>query len=449
MAYVFVLAKDGTKLMPTHPAHARKLLKKGKAVIASHHPFTIRLTRESEKNTQPIELCMDTGSQHIGISVKSEKHEYLEAQFDNLSDEKERHDAQRKTRRSRRSRKRYRKARFSNRKKEKKWIAPSLQHKADNHERIARKICQYCPVKVIWVEVGTFDTQLLAATEKAETKPEGKDYQQGDRLGYRNTREAVFARDSYTCQICHKGIRDGAILRIHHIGFLKKDRSNRMDNLLTVCTKCHTAKNHKPGGKLYGLKPKLKTFRGAAFVNTVRWLIVDQLKLIGSEVRTTYGYLTKESRIVRNIPKSHAFDAYAMGDFHPKHCSSFEHYAKRRRNGRKLEKFYDAKYVDIRDGEKKSGSQLSSGRTNRSEPRTGEKNERIYRGEKTSRGRRTIRKKRYPLQPGDTVLYAGQLMTVKGMHCHGTRAILANGKSVSVEKLTCIHHAGGWAPAKS
>lgn len=40
-------------------------------------------------------------------------------------------------------------------------------------------------------------------------------------------------------------------------------------------------------------------------------------------------------------------------------------------------------------------------------------------------------------------------MTVKGTHCHGTRAVLASGKSVSVEKLTCVRHAGGWTLLKN
>ena len=56
MQDVFVIALDGTKLMPTNRAKARKLLKKGKAIIHKHSPFTIRLTYESEKNVQPIEF---------------------------------------------------------------------------------------------------------------------------------------------------------------------------------------------------------------------------------------------------------------------------------------------------------------------------------------------------------------------------------------------------------
>jgi hypothetical protein len=38
-----------------------------------------------------------------------------------------------------------------------------------------------------------------------------------------------------------------------------------------------------------------------------------------------------------------------MGEFHPKHRHQEEHFKKRRRNNRVLSKFYDAKYLDVRD----------------------------------------------------------------------------------------------------
>lgn len=113
---VAVISKTGERLMPTSEHRARKLLKSGKAIKHSYHPFTIQLTERETGDIQPIELCMDTGYIHIGISVKSEKHEYLAEQIDTLTDEKARHDACRMYRRQRRSRKRYRQPRFNNRK---------------------------------------------------------------------------------------------------------------------------------------------------------------------------------------------------------------------------------------------------------------------------------------------------------------------------------------------
>ena len=361
---VFVLAHDGTPLMPTFNwKKVRKMLKNGKAVIAKHDPFTIRLTYESAMNTQPVEFCCDAGEAHIGISIKSEKHEFVHEQRDNLADEKERHDDQRKYRRARRNRKRYRKPRFDNRKKEEGTLAPSVQHKKDNHVRLYKKYKEVCPVSSVTVEVGCFDTQALMATEAGRPIPEGADYQHGPRFGYDNLREAVFARDKYTCIVCKSTIgkrkmpdgtfkSDSVILRMHHLGFKTGDRTDRMDNLVTVCTRCHTASAHQPGGALYELEPKLNKFTGAAFMNQVRWRIVNEIREIDPsvEVHITYGAVTKRERISRRMEKSHANDAYCMGKYRPKHKAKFTHFRKHRKNDRRLQKFYDAKYVDSRTG---------------------------------------------------------------------------------------------------
>lgn len=114
---IFVISKHGERLMPTTCyGKVRHMLKDGRAVIVSRNPFTIQLTHETTAYTQPLELCVDAGYQHIGVSLKSETREYLAEQYDLLQHEKERHDDRRKHRRTRRNRKRYRKPRFDNRK---------------------------------------------------------------------------------------------------------------------------------------------------------------------------------------------------------------------------------------------------------------------------------------------------------------------------------------------
>ena len=115
---VNVISKNGKRLMPTFRfGKVRHLLKNGQAVIIKHEPFTIQLTYDTSENVQDIEICVDAGYQHIGVSVKSEKAEYVSHQYDLLKDEKIRHDKQRKYRRERRNRLRYRAPRFNNRKK--------------------------------------------------------------------------------------------------------------------------------------------------------------------------------------------------------------------------------------------------------------------------------------------------------------------------------------------
>ncbi|MCH3999128.1 MAG: RNA-guided endonuclease IscB [Lachnospiraceae bacterium] len=344
----YVLAADGSPLMPTYNiSKVRRMLKDGRAVIAGHKPgFTIRLTYalpdQKTPHTQKIELCEDTGYQHIGVSVKSKKHEYVHLQVDTLADEKNHHDAQRRYRRNRRNRLRYRAPRFDNRTHSKKpgWIAPSLQHKADIHVRLVSTFQKVLPICDVYLEVGTFDTQVLEAKEKGLPIPEGSDYQHGTRYGIATLREAVFYRDGYKCQCCGKGIKDGRILRVHHIGYWKtpSDHTDRMGNLITVCTKCHTAANHKKGGKLFGWKPKMMPLTGAAFMNTVRWKIVQAVKDLDSNltVHATYGADTKLSRRDHSITKTHANDAYCMGMFQPGHRAPEQLLKKKRRNNRVL-----------------------------------------------------------------------------------------------------------------
>ena len=189
-------------------------MKDGKAKIVKHHPFTIQLLYDSKTNTQPIEICEDVGYNYIGISVKSESHEYVSAQYDTLQDEKEHHDDCRKYRRTRRNRLRYRKPRFDNRKRGEGWLAPSLRHKKELNVNVVKMYCAVMPITHATVEVGSFDTMLVKAIQEGKAIPEGADYQKGPRYNLATLREAVFYRDNYTCQVCGRKVADGAILHI-------------------------------------------------------------------------------------------------------------------------------------------------------------------------------------------------------------------------------------------
>lgn len=451
----YVLAADGSPLMPTYNIRkVRHMISDGRAVIAGHKPgFTIQLTydlpEQEEAHTQDIEICEDTGDHHIGVSLKSEAHEYVHAQYDLLLDEKQRHDDCRRYRRTRRNRLRYRKARFDNRNKPQGWFAPSIENKTLRHVDLISSYRKVLPITSVTLETAAFDTQLLEAQQSGKDLPEGEDYQRGPKYQLNNLREAVFTRDRYTCQICGKSVKDGAILRVHHALYWKNDHTDRLSGLLTVCTTCHTSKNHKPGGKLWGITPKVGSMASAAFMSQIRWHILELCReqFPDMVIHITNGAATKQTRRYLRIKKTHANDAYCMGKFHPLHKAEERHYTKRRRNNRVLSKFYDAKYTDIRDGAKKSGSQLGTNRTNRSEPRCSDKNERIFRGVKTAKGRVATRRRRYPIQAGDVVTYNGTKRIVKGVH-NGTNVEFEpdgmTPKSAALRKVTVIYKTGGW-----
>ena len=456
MSAVYIISKNGERLMPTvRYGNVRHFRKDGKAIVFSRHPFTIQLTYDTSEFVQPIEIGVDSGYEHVGVSVKSEKREYLSAQFDLLPDEKSRHDDCRKYRRTRRNHLRYRKCRFLKNIKPEGWIAPSLSHKAEAQEQIIKNICAVAPINKVTVEVGQFDTALLKAMQTGQDIPHGKDYQYGQLYFADNLRAAVFQRDNYICQICGKSaIKDKVILHTHHALFWKHRHANTLNELITVCDHCHTPSNHQPGGKLWGLEPKVSRLEGATFMNIVRWKIINDLivSLQGVEVCHTYGAVTSRKRKNNAINKSHAMDAYCIGDFLPLHQSVTEYYKKRRRNNRCLEKFYDAKIIDTRDNSVKSGKELSCNRTNRREPRNSKKSFRKYRGTVVKHGSRAIRKQRYFIQAGDMVSFKEYTVPCHGTMSGGKSILLLSAKesptgkaiTASPKKVKLLYHVSGW-----
>ena len=115
-----------------------------------------------------------------------------------------------------------------------------------------------------------------------------------------------------------------------------------------------------------------------------------------------------------------------------------------RRNNRVLSKFYDATYIDIRDGKKKKSNALGCNRTKRRESRRSEKNERIYRGKKMSKGRIVLRTKRAVIRPGDIVYVGKKKYIVASSKNLGKQLKLADGSLLTTSKVTKIIHCGGW-----
>ena len=260
---------------------------------------------------------------------------------------------------------------------------------------------------------------LVKAIEEGKVTPEGADYQKGPRYNLATLREAVFYRDNYTYQVCGRKANEGAILHVHHMFYWMSRHGNSLSELVTACEKCHTPANHQKGGKLYGFGENIKfaNLSGAAFMNTVRWQIVNELYAAFGKpfVTFTYGAMTKEKRIALHLEKSHNNDAYAMGSFHPVDRCAFEHYEKVKRNNRILEKFYDSRYVNIRTGEVASGKELFNGRINRNHKKDSE-NLHKYRGKRIRKGYRALRRKKVALNPGDLVSLNGETLIVHGTH---------------------------------
>lgn len=438
---VYVINQHEQPLMPTTPRKARLLLKTGKAIIHSRNPFTLQLIYGSSGYTQPVSLGIDSGYETIGFSAVNDREELIGGEGNLLKGVSQRLSEKRQYRRQRRNQKRHRKPRFDKRKRPQGWLAPSIQHKLDTHHKLINRVKRILPVKQVVIEVAAFDTQKI-------NNPDihGQQYQQGQQHGFSHLREYILHRDAHKCQNpnCQNKAKQ-PILQVHHLGYWKGDRSDRPGNLVTLCHKCHTPANHKLGKLLHGWQPKVKSMRPAAFMS-----IVWKRLAFESAAKFTFGADTKDKRRECGLEKSHHNDAFVIagGTTQQQRYPTMQ-FEQIRRNKRSLEQFYDAKYIDIRDGQVKSGTELSSGRRTRNKNLSGE-NLRQYRGHKVTAGRRAIKRQRYPYKQHDLVLFEGRIYPVVGMQSKGKRVSLkpypdcpTKYKTASVSAVIPIRKLGG------
>ena len=296
---VFVINQRNQPLMPCTPRKARLLLKTNKAKVVNRTPFTIRLTTATGETKQDITLGVDPGSKIVGLSATTEKEVLFEAEVILRNDIVELLATRKSLRRGRRNRKtRYRQPRFLNRKKKKGWLAPSIENKIQMHIKAINLICRILPITKIIVEVAQFDIQKIKNPDI-----QGKDYQEGDQLGFWNVREYVLWRDNHRCR-GRKNCKN-KILNVHHIES-RKTGGDAPGNLITLCVDCH--KDYHKGTLKLDIK-RGKSFKDATFMGIMRWAFCRRLEELYADVSLTYGYLTKHTRIQNNLKKSHAVDA--------------------------------------------------------------------------------------------------------------------------------------------
>ena len=302
---VYVLNKDGHPLMPTeNHGKVRILLKQKKAKVIKRCPFTIQLVYNSKNYTQNITLGVDSGSKHIGLSATTKEKELYSADVELRTNVSELISTRCESRKSRRSRKtRYRKPRFMNRvaHKKKRWLAPSIVQKIQCHLTVIEKVHKILPITNIIIETASFDIQKIKNPNIA-----GKEYQEGEQLGFWNIREYVFFRDNYTCQCCDGKSKD-KILNVHHIES-RKVGGNAPNNLVTLCETCHN-NYHKGIVKLPKKIQRGMKFNHTAFMGIMRKSLYNELKAIYPDVKNTYGYITKNVCITNKLPKTHYIDA--------------------------------------------------------------------------------------------------------------------------------------------
>ncbi|MFI5800277.1 RNA-guided endonuclease IscB [Streptomyces sp. NPDC051677] len=332
-AFVAVLDRCGVPLMPCHPARARELLAKGRAVVARHTPFVIRLRdRVAKDSVVPgVAVRIDPGSKGTGIAVTVD--------FDAASSEDgagcttrrglvaielrhrgaQIHKAmvQRAAyRRARRSRNlRYRAPRFDNRNRSGGWLAPSLQHRVDTTDSAIQRLIRYFPVSELHVERVSFDTHAMS---QGKACLEAVEYRQGTLAGY-EVRQYLLEKWGRKCAYC--GISD-VRLQVEHIQPRIHGGSDRISNLTLACAPCNGQKgkqsvtdflSHRPAALKRILAEVKLPLRDAAVMNATRWRIVDQLRATGLPVSSWSAGRTQYNRVSHGLAKTHTLDALAVG----------------------------------------------------------------------------------------------------------------------------------------
>ena len=305
---VYVISQSGKALMPTsRHGKVRHLLREGKARVVRREPFTIQLLYDSKEYTQPVTLGVDAGTGHVGLSATTEKTELFASEVTLRRDITSLLAARREARRTRRFRKtRYRAPRFDNRRRKEGWLAPSVEQAVQSHLSLIRKVHSFLPVTQTVMEVAQFDTQLLKNPDI-----QGEQYQQGEQMGFWNTREYVLFRDGHTCQHCH-GKSGDKVLNVHHIES-RQTGGDAPNNLITLCETCHKAYHR---GKIQLKIKRGASLRDAALMSIMRWTVYNRAKEEFGNVRLTYGFFTKNIRIQHGLEKSHAVDARCISG-HP------------------------------------------------------------------------------------------------------------------------------------
>ncbi|GHO80798.1 hypothetical protein KSD_85690 [Ktedonobacter sp. SOSP1-85] len=290
--------------MPCRPVVARLLLKQGKAKVRRRTPFTIQLLAPPEQGyTQPLTHGVDTGSSVIGSTVADTmgKVFYLsEVQVRNdIAETMKERATKRRNRRARKTR--YRSARWLNRRNSIKQgrFSPTMRSKIDAHLREIRFVQSLLPITSMVLETGTFDPHALKHPEVLHKKWL---YQKGVNYGYANTKAYVLTRDGYTCQHCAGKSKDKR-LEVHHLVFRSQNGSDEEANLLTLCKTCHDGLHAgtvtlKHTGKHKG------DLRHATQMNSIRVQLLQRV-----EAEETWGFVTKEHRLLAGLPKEHMFDA--------------------------------------------------------------------------------------------------------------------------------------------
>ena len=320
--YAFVLDADGKQLAPTKEVKAWYMIRKGKARLVSKYPMVIKLNHvisDDDICKDEIRCGIDDGALHTGIALvqkcRTKNKVLFKGTIEQRNDVKHLMDVRRGYRRYHRYHKRYRKVRFDNRSssKRKGRVAPSILQKRQATMRVIHHLNKWINITSYWLEDVAIDIRALTDGYK----PYRWQYQKSNRLD-ENIRKAVIMRDGFECMECG---RSNTVLEVHHIKPRRCNGSNTLDNLITLCSKCHQRTKGREEQYMQHYFDMLgssdnKNLAYASHVMIGKKWLREQLSELGV-LHLTNGGNTANKRIDWDIEKTHSNDAVCITDLKP------------------------------------------------------------------------------------------------------------------------------------
>jgi 5-methylcytosine-specific restriction endonuclease McrA len=318
MSQILVVDQLRRPLMPTTPARARLLLKRGKAAILRRFPLVLVLREvQPDAVVEPLWVKLDPGSKASGMAVVHDQTgevvwaAELTHHSEHIREALSKRHAVRRARRSRHTR--YRAPRYANHRRPVGWLAPSLLSRVVHLLSWVERLRHWCPIGAISQELVRFDLQALENPEI-----QGIGYQRGT-LFETEVKEYLLVKWKHRCAYCSAG---ETRLEIDHVHPRSRGGSNRVSNLVLACRSCNEAKADQSIEVFLAERPEQLArilaqlqmpLADAAAVNSTRRRLYDALQACGLPVELGTGGRTRWNRSRQGLPKTHWIDAAAVG----------------------------------------------------------------------------------------------------------------------------------------
>ena len=316
-----VIDAEYRPLAPCSPRRARILVQQGKAHGRHRHGvYYLTLHRTiPQESIQSTDLMIDPGKSFTGLAIiQDDQHNNRAVLFcatlQHRNDVRKRLTQRASFRRTRRGRLRFRKPRFSNRRRSAGWLPPSLRSRLDNTLTWVYRLTGLIAIYDIHIETAQFDAQRLQ-----NPGVQGEEYQQGP-LYHTTLRAFVIHRDNSTCRYCGKKAKP---VELDHVIPRSLSGPNTPWNLVVSCHKCNQRKDNKSldeflkrrPQRLADIKAQLqKPLASAAHMNVIIPELLRRLCQQGHHVTEHDAAQTAANRQTLNVEKDHHIDAAVLGE---------------------------------------------------------------------------------------------------------------------------------------